>query len=217
MPIKPENIGIYKITDQTTGMVYVGSSKEMNTRRRNHVTYLRKGKHHNRKLQNAWTKHGEPSFLFEIIEICTIPKLQEREQFWIDKLNACDRISGFNILPFAFRQLKTKQRCLVCGKEAQPIRKGRCHACNEYHRRHKKERPYKENAFLEAREKLTTQTCPGCNRPVTIAGHAAKGICKSCYRRKYTRRQTIAKGNLKIEFEEIIIIDLNDPIFNEPI
>lgn len=30
--------------------------------------------------------------------------------------------------------------CRICGKPATPARRGRCHACNEYFRRHQKER-----------------------------------------------------------------------------
>jgi hypothetical protein len=43
-------------------------------------------------LQNAWNKYGEDNFYFSVLEL--VPdkdKLIEREQYWIDKLNACDR------------------------------------------------------------------------------------------------------------------------------
>ena len=34
------------------------------------------------------------------------------------------------------------KQCKNCKRWIKPIRKGRCHACNEYHRRRGKERPY---------------------------------------------------------------------------
>jgi group I intron endonuclease len=37
------------------------------------------------KLQNAFTKHGEDNFVFEIIEHCTEENLIEREQHYLDQ------------------------------------------------------------------------------------------------------------------------------------
>ena len=38
---------------------------------------------------------------------------------------------------------KTKRECVICGVFAYPIRKGKCHACNEYFRRNSVERQVK--------------------------------------------------------------------------
>jgi len=37
-------------------------------------------------------------------------------------------------------QVKPKQPCIICRKLSKPLRKGRCHSCNEYYRRNHKER-----------------------------------------------------------------------------
>ena len=37
-------------------------------------------------------------------------------------------------------QITPPQPCIICRKLSKPLRKGRCHACNEYFRRHNKER-----------------------------------------------------------------------------
>ena len=37
-------------------------------------------------------------------------------------------------------QIKPPQPCIICRKLRKPLRKGRCHACNEYFRKHNKER-----------------------------------------------------------------------------
>lgn len=38
------------------------------------------------------------------------------------------------------RSLLPPQPCIVCGVPSKPLRRGRCHACNEYWRRHGLER-----------------------------------------------------------------------------
>jgi len=203
MPVKPENTGVYSITNQLTGMIYIGSSKNIIDRFRNHKGYLKLGRHHNKQLQNSWNTHGEKAFIFNIIEKCQINELTSREQFWMDRLGATKTKTGFNILPFAHKQTKNAWNCMICEKTAKPLRKGRCHACDEYYRRHRSERPYKENAFKENHELILKLICTRCGRPVTIAGYAAKGLCKSCYRyelkhRDQTVRTRKMRGQLKL-------------------
>lgn len=36
--------------------------------------------------------------------------------------------------------VKSPQQCIVCRKFAKPLRKSRCHSCNEYYRRHNEDR-----------------------------------------------------------------------------
>ncbi len=57
-------------------------------RRSQHLRMLRSGAHTNPKLQHAWSKYGEASFAFEIIEYVDggAPALLEREQHYIDSL-----------------------------------------------------------------------------------------------------------------------------------
>lgn len=90
--------GIYKIT--INGKLYIGSAKSFRTRWGIHLNDLRKGKHSNPILQRSYLKHGEDAFNFEIIEECSIDKLIEREQYWIDKLNPdynIRRVAKFNL------------------------------------------------------------------------------------------------------------------------
>ena len=90
--------GVYKITNILNGKFYVGSSITMNERWQQHRKKLIKGEHHSSKLQNSWNKNGESVFEFSIIEECQPIKeiLLSREQYWIDKLNACGP-NGYNI------------------------------------------------------------------------------------------------------------------------
>lgn len=77
--------GIYKIENKVNNKVYIGSSKNINTRWGQHKNMLNNNKHHSIKLQRAWNKYGEANFIFEVIEECDIEKLLYLEQFYIDK------------------------------------------------------------------------------------------------------------------------------------
>ena len=101
--------GIYKITNTINGKVYVGSAVNFDTRWKEHIRELRKGKHHSSALQNAWDKYGEEKFEFSIIEECerTRKVLLGREQYWIDTLDSVAK--GYNIAKTAGSQLGMKQ------------------------------------------------------------------------------------------------------------
>lgn len=103
--------GIYKIINIYDNKVYVGSSIDIKRRWHEHKKELRKNKHCNLHLQFAWNKYGEQNFQFEIIEIVDNPtkeNLLNREQYWIDKLCACNENEGYNILSQAGSNLGTK-------------------------------------------------------------------------------------------------------------
>lgn len=77
--------------------VYVGSSKDLVRRLREHRSYLKSGKHNNVLLQRSWNKNGETNFLFEVLEYCEIGDLIVREQYWIDRTNCCNIYFGYNL------------------------------------------------------------------------------------------------------------------------
>lgn len=94
--------GVYAIINTTNNKMYVGSSSTSLKKRWNvHKTYLRQGIHHNRHLQNAWNKYGEAAFIFKILQYCTPDKCIEREQYWIDHYQVCNRDYGYNKNPLA--------------------------------------------------------------------------------------------------------------------
>lgn len=96
MPYSHEICGIYKISFGTQ-KVYIGSSFYCKLRRCQHLMNLRSGRHVNTHLQNAFDKYSEESFIYEIIEeIDCIQKLKEREIFWIQFYNSCNREFGYN-------------------------------------------------------------------------------------------------------------------------
>ena len=79
--------GVYVITNVVNGKQYIGSSSNINERRRCHFLSLSNGNHHNSHLQNSYRKYGKENFSFQIIEQCDNFALIEREQFYIDTLH----------------------------------------------------------------------------------------------------------------------------------
>ena len=83
------NNGVYKITNLITNDLYIGSSackKGFLNRFEHHKHSLRRNLSPCLKLQNSWNKYGEDNFSFEIIEVCSLKKCIEREQYWLDLL-----------------------------------------------------------------------------------------------------------------------------------
>ena len=89
--------GVYKITNIVNDKFYIGSSKDVKSRWKQHRDKLRENRHGNAHLQNAWNKYGEENFLFEVIEECEPVVQFEREQYYLNILNPFgDR--GYNIV-----------------------------------------------------------------------------------------------------------------------
>lgn len=93
-----ETAVIYVITCVINNRVYVGSAKDGKKRFREHLKALMKGKHWNKKFQRSWDKHKAENFKFEIVEECSLDQRWIREQWWINKLCACDPVCGFNFM-----------------------------------------------------------------------------------------------------------------------
>ena len=90
--------GIYILTNSINGKRYVGQSKNIKRRIREHIRSLRRGAHYNSYLQNSFDKYGEDQFVFSIIEECGIDALNDRESFWIKQFNSTDRLYGYNMM-----------------------------------------------------------------------------------------------------------------------
>jgi group I intron endonuclease len=99
--------GVYAILNTNNGKRYVGSAISIYDRLYNHIWHLEQGTHRNKKLLNAWRKHGMPAFAFEVIEILSEPSsLLEREQYWIDHHDSHQQ--GYNLNPIAGSNLGRK-------------------------------------------------------------------------------------------------------------
>lgn len=76
---------VYRITNTETSKVYIGSTTDVADRWSNHRSMLKYGKHHSKRLQNSYNKHGKSAFVYDVIEtIDDDDKLIPREQYWMD-------------------------------------------------------------------------------------------------------------------------------------
>ena len=89
-------IGIYKIENTHTHKVYIGQSTNIESRWEHHLTALKHNKHRNAHLQNAWNKYGAECFTFSILEECSIDRLTEREQYYIDLYGGLNSNKNYN-------------------------------------------------------------------------------------------------------------------------
>jgi group I intron endonuclease len=77
--------GIYIIKNIENGYCYIGSSVDIDVRLSAHFYSLLKGNHSNSQLQNDFNTYDICSFVSEPIYFCSIEKLEEKEQYYIDK------------------------------------------------------------------------------------------------------------------------------------
>lgn len=102
----PTTGGIYQILNTKNGKFYIGSSKNLRKRCKTHFSNLRKNKHKNIILQQAFNKYGIEAFNFNIIEkVEDFNNLINREQYYIDTLNP-----KYNINKIANSSLGVKRR-----------------------------------------------------------------------------------------------------------
>lgn len=86
-------MGIYSLTSPS-GKSYIGSTLNCKRRQNQHFRDLKKGTHHNQKLQAAWEKYRKLDF--RVIIVCRKEDLFFYEQLCLDKLKP-----AYNINPSA--------------------------------------------------------------------------------------------------------------------
>lgn len=105
-------IGIYQIKNKINNKIYVGrTSKSFEYRFKVHINLLKRNKHENPILQNAWNKYGENNFVFEIIESfnnISIEELLNLEKYYILTYKLTNRIYGYNICAVGKSRYGTK-------------------------------------------------------------------------------------------------------------
>lgn len=90
--------GIYCITNTHNNKHYIGSTKNLYTRKYSHWNKLKLNKHGNIYLQRAYNKYGKENFIFTILEVCNIKELRTREIYYINKFQSFLPKYGYNMM-----------------------------------------------------------------------------------------------------------------------
>ena len=78
--------GVYMITNIVNNKKYIGSSIDIYTRLRTHLSKFRNKKHNNIYFQRSFDKYGEDYFKAEVLEYCSKNVLRSKEYDWMQKL-----------------------------------------------------------------------------------------------------------------------------------
>ena len=98
--------GIYLIINLVNNKFYVGSAKNLWSRKLSHYRDLRNNKHKNTYLQHSYNKYGSQNFIIVLLEkVESKNDLTKCEQHWIDTLDACNKDIAYNICPTAESKL----------------------------------------------------------------------------------------------------------------
>lgn len=77
---------VYEIRNTLTNRVYIGSTPRFSIRFTEHKRLLEANKHHSRKLQFSYNKHGASAFVMKVVEVVSHAAfIHAREQYWIER------------------------------------------------------------------------------------------------------------------------------------
>jgi len=151
--------GIYRIDCIPASLVYIGSSKDIDGRWKQHRRRLGSNIHHNLGMQIAWNEHGDKAFMWTVIEEVEAGDLKTREQYWIEyhrklKVGTATNIQGASsdMQAVNFEASKAAEmenplrkpgvwpweacdRCGGSGRASSPVGNVRCAACGGTGRR----------------------------------------------------------------------------------
>lgn len=89
--------GIYRIRNKINDKSYIGQGVIISNRRQSHFGSLKRGKHKNNHLQNAYNKYGKSNFEWIPLFECSIESLDYLETFYIRIFHANDPKYGYNM------------------------------------------------------------------------------------------------------------------------
>lgn len=85
-------IGIYKIQNLLTGEIYIGQSKNIEQRFKEHIY------HADSYIDQEIFEIGKEFFSFEIVEICNVDQLDSKEQYYINFYHSNIEGYGYNLV-----------------------------------------------------------------------------------------------------------------------
>lgn len=91
--------GIYKITNKINGKVYIGKTVNFQRRYNAYKGGFKKKdiRKINQYFMNAIEKYLPENFTFEVVEVCEISRLSEKELHWIVVTRSTEKEFGYNL------------------------------------------------------------------------------------------------------------------------
>lgn len=80
-------IGVYQIECLSNNKKYIGVSKDIQRRWKEHRSLLFKGQHHSSDMQKDYNQYGENSFEFKVIKECEYAEAKSLEEQLIQKIS----------------------------------------------------------------------------------------------------------------------------------
>lgn len=104
--------GIYSIQNKINGKRYIGQSKNIERRFKDHLSRLENGNHDNDYLQKSFDKYGGQCFEFKIVCECSIEDLDKEEKRFINLygtyLQGYNLTTGGEISPMLMPEIRNK-------------------------------------------------------------------------------------------------------------
>lgn len=113
---------IYSISNKINHKKYIGQTFNLNARRNQHLSLLRRNIHSNKKLQNSFNKHGEHNFSFNVILTdVSSDEINDIEKFLIKEFDTLK--TGYNMDLGGYDKSNLGFKFIYNGKEYRSINK----------------------------------------------------------------------------------------------
>lgn len=91
--------GIYSYTNKTNGKMYIGQSKNLESRKNKHLScaFNPNDPNFDAIIHQAFRKHGYENFEYNVLEECLVDELNDREIYWITYYDTFN--NGYNLTP----------------------------------------------------------------------------------------------------------------------
>ena len=110
-------IGIYKIQNLLTGEVYIGQSKDIEKRFKEHIY------HADSYIDQIIFETGKEFFSFEVLENCSVDQLDNREEYYINFYHSNIEGYGYNLTKGGQHCIgESNSNCKITEKDVYDIR-----------------------------------------------------------------------------------------------
>ena len=124
-------IGVYKITNTVTGDFYIGSSKDVKRRWKEHKCPSKWKRYSNRPMYIDMQRYGVDKFVFEILEEVESEYLKETEQQFIETLKPTYNSNNANGLDCE-RYKEYQKEYQKKYQKSDKVKESHKKACNKY-------------------------------------------------------------------------------------